>query len=489
MTCGAGDGSSAPVDPISLGGLPSAPLRLSPQRPDDVRRPPDHPKHPSTSQPTCIQLRDIQESDDKLTAQMLRKKEVYTTVTPIPGFIPRQLAIDILHSHSEVITLNPLVLDHKPIKAPRDAASDEYYSTWYEITERIQYIPGIGKMGSGKISFNGCFHDMPWGLQTHTYAPMNIDIRIKYKIDGNQPGFEPPQPPEIGMSGLGVPADGLYLREDIEIRCNITMVNFVKAQLKAASKEMVSRIIKKAELLDAGVLQAMITDGKLKTINPADRTSTGMSGAHSPLFNQRPEGSPRPESHSPTTPYQVPRPVSMQQFRPGSQGSYGAHQTQPSELYSQHSAPQTSFIAELPGNFYHPQQSSNNLQPPQPSPGLQNGDRDSMSQQSQFSPDPNSWRWSQGQPSPSQQSSRPTSMASSEASSGYASPALDHKGFSSELPTHPETQEEHRGDAHGKAVEAAQQQQQQHRVKGPQAYPAYGQAYAYNPADFAPLSR
>ncbi|KXH49462.1 hypothetical protein CSIM01_03750 [Colletotrichum simmondsii] len=421
---------------------------------------------------------------------MLRKKEVYTTVTPIPGFIPRQLAIDILHSHSEVITLNPLVLDHKPIKAPRDAASDEYYSTWYEITERIQYIPGIGKMGSGKISFNGCFHDMPWGLQTHTYAPMNIDIRIKYKIDGNQPGFEPPQPPEIGMSGLGVPADGLYLREDIEIRCNITMVNFVKAQLKAASKEMVSRIIKKAELLDAGVLQAMITDGKLKTINPADRTSTGMSGAHSPLFNQRPEGSPRPESHSPTTPYQVPRPVSMQQFRPGSQGSYGAHQNQPSELYSQHSAPQTSFIAELPGNFYHPQQSSNNLQPPQPSPGLQNGDRDSMSQQSQFSPDPNSWRWSQGQPSPSQQSSRPTSMASSEASSGYASPALDHKGFSSELPTHPETQEEHRGDAHGKAAEATQQQQQQqHRVKGPQAYPTYGQAYAYNPADYAPLSR
>ncbi|EEY16581.1 conserved hypothetical protein [Verticillium alfalfae VaMs.102] len=69
---------------------------------------------------------------------MLRKKEVYTTITPIPGFIPRQLAIDILHSHSEVITLNPLVIDHKPIQAPRDAASDEYYSTWYEITERMQ---------------------------------------------------------------------------------------------------------------------------------------------------------------------------------------------------------------------------------------------------------------------------------------------------------------------------------------------------------------
>ncbi|GKT47743.1 uncharacterized protein ColSpa_07924 [Colletotrichum spaethianum] len=401
---------------------------------------------------------------------MLRKKEVYTTVTPIPGFIPRQLAIDILHSHSE------------PIKAPRDAASDEYYSTWYEISQRIQYIPGIGKIGSGKISFNGCFHDMPWGLQTHTYAPMNIDIRIKYRIDGNQPGIEPPQPPEIGMSGLGVPADGLYLREDIEIRCNVTMVSFVKTQQKAASKEMVSRIIKKAELLDAGVLQAMIENGKLKTINPADRTTTGLSGLQSPTFpNHRPDGSPRPESYSPPNAYQIPRPVSMLN-RPASQGSYGHQYSHSADLQPPQNAPQTSFIAELPGNFYHPQQQhqqqSNNLQPPQPSPGL-HPDRDSMSQQSQLSPDPNSWRWSQGQHSPSQQSSRPTSMASSEGSSGFASPALDHKGFSSELPTHPETQEEHRGNPL-KAMEASQ-----HRVKGPQAY----QAYSYNPQDYAPLGR
>jgi hypothetical protein len=140
---------------------------------------------------------------------MLKKKEVYTTITPIPGFIPRQLAIDILHSHSEVITLNPLVLSHKPIPAPRDAASDEFYSTWYEITERIQYVPGLGKMGSGRISFNGCFHDMPWGLQTHIYAPMGVDLRNKYRIAGNQPGVESPEPPEIGLAELGIPSDGL----------------------------------------------------------------------------------------------------------------------------------------------------------------------------------------------------------------------------------------------------------------------------------------
>jgi hypothetical protein len=61
---------------------------------------------------------------------MLRKKEVYTNITPIPPQIPRQLAIDMLHSHGEIITLNPLVLDHTPIAAPRDTPADEYYSTW-----------------------------------------------------------------------------------------------------------------------------------------------------------------------------------------------------------------------------------------------------------------------------------------------------------------------------------------------------------------------
>ena len=208
---------------------------------------------------------------------MLRKKEVYTVITPIPGFIPRQLAIDILHAHSEVITLNPLVLEHKAIPPPRHAASDEYYSTWYEVTQRIQWIPGTGKMGSGKITFNGCFHNMPWGLQTHMYAPASVDLKNKYRIGGNQPGIEPPEHREMGLENLGAPKDGLYLREDIEVKCNITMIGFVTKELKAASKEMVSRIIKKAELLDAGVLQAMMQDGKLKTVNPNDRSEANWS--------------------------------------------------------------------------------------------------------------------------------------------------------------------------------------------------------------------
>lgn len=427
-------------------------------------------------------------------SSMLRKKEVYTIVTPIPGFIPRQLAIDILHSHSEVITLNPLVLDHKPIKAPQKAASDEYYSTWYEINQRIQYVPGLGRMGSGKISFNGCFHDMPWGLQTHIYAPMNVDLRNKYRIAGNQPGVEPPEQPEIGLASLGAPSDGLYLRDDVEIKCNVAVMSFVKTQMKAASKEMVSRIIKKAELLDAGVLHAMIEDGKLKTINPNDRTTTIPDAQLSPrpsptsLYHQPGSMSPPP------MPYQIPRPTSYQHHKSGTpvqnphwSAPYGGHQPPPPHLHPAHAelpgqqhvgglAQQThaagpnSFAVEMPGDFSYPQISPR-LQPPQPSPTY-NSDAAST-HSSRTSPQPaNDWRWSQSQAASHGNASRPTSV-SSEVSGGFQSPGLDHQGFASELSTHNETPEEHNANPDAlKRLDA----------KVPPAQRTYA---SYNPADYA----
>lgn len=402
----------------------------------------------------------------KESKMVLRKKEVYTVITPIPGFIPRQLAIDILHSHGEVITLNPLVLSFKPIKAPRDAPSDEFYSTWYEITERIQFIPGIGKMGSGIINFNGCFHDMPWGLQTHTYAPAGVDLRNKYRIGGNQPGIEPPEQPEIGMAKLGVPKEGLYLREDIEIRCNFAMVGFVKDQLKAASKEMVERIIKKAELLDAGILTAMIENGRLKTQNPMDRSSlisgypgsvsgASMSPPLSPTssFQQmRRESSPC----SPNLQYKPPRPLSyqpaptmyQQQQYPGHRpmSSMSARPGYPSGAQL---APPPPVIMELPGDMYHPPPQS------QPSPTSTAAGTD---------------RWSQSQSGVSQQSSRPTSYHSD--MGAYPSPGQDYGKYATELATHRETPEEYNASA-----------------PHPLAVPSNQNYAAYNPANYARMSR
>jgi hypothetical protein len=398
---------------------------------------------------------------------MLRKKEVYTQVTPIPIHIPRQLCIDILHSHGELITVNPLVLDYKAIKAPRDAEADEFYSTWYEITEKIQYVPGMGRFGAGKISFNGCFHDMPWGLQTHIYAPAGVDMRNKWRVCGNQPG----EPVEARELGIGAPADGLYLREDIEIRCNITLVSFVKSQMKAAAKAMVDRFIKKAELLDSGVLSAMMENGRLKTINPADRSDTLRPESARPQSAQYNHPlPPLPGSPGSSAAYQVPR-ISqsprLSQFPPPSPGHL-SH-------YSQGSAPPTaelqsqgSAIMELPGDYYH-QQSSPGLSNTHPHYSNAPRPESTASAYSDNSPSALNARWSDYQAS--QFSSRPTSVTSD--AGGIRSPGIEQKAFASELPAMQEKDEENNPD-HADALKKLEARDS-------------NVPYKYNPADYAQI--
>jgi hypothetical protein len=193
------------------------------------------------------------------------KRVLFTTITPLPPNIPRKLAIALLQNHKEMIELNPLVIDHHPIKAPKNAAADEFFAVWHEMTDRVQYVPGMGKLASSKVSYKGVFHDMPWGLQTHIYAPLGLDIRDKWQIRGNQPG----EPREVRELGDTAPHDGLYLKEEVDMTCPRMMVGFVKKNLVNAHAVLVDRLLRKAELLDAGVLQAMMEEGRLKTINPA----------------------------------------------------------------------------------------------------------------------------------------------------------------------------------------------------------------------------
>jgi hypothetical protein len=306
------------------------------------------------------------------------KKIVYTKITPLPSNVPRQLALDLLHSHEEMIKMNPLVTGVRTIETPRNAGNDEYFSNWYEITEIITWGFGLKK----KISFNGCFHDQPWGMQSHIFAPMNTDMRQTYRIGGNQPG----EPRETRELGVDTPLDGLYLREDVNITCQVPLTaGFIKKEMKESSAAMIERLRRKAELLDEGKLHAMFEDGKLKTAKP--------TGA--PTFNQQPMPSPGGTAASPSG-SGSPAPM----WSPDSRYSY---QAQPSPALDQKgfgryhdvaraesirsstymppyqqqgyqgppytqtgaeiaSAEQKNFVSELPGSYYQPQQ-QNSLYP------------------------------------------------------------------------------------------------------------------------------
>lgn len=188
----------------------------------------------------------------------------YTNIHPLPANIPRQLALDLLHSHEELIRLNQLVTDVKPVPAPANAEAEERDAEWYQVTESVPILPRMKK----RIVFKVCFYNQSWGVQSHQIMPGLIEMRDSHRIGGNEPGSgEPPEAREIGITK---PKEGLYIREDINVDLHVPFIGpFVKKTTQEALGQMIDRMKRKAELLDEGRLLAMFENGKLKTTKAA----------------------------------------------------------------------------------------------------------------------------------------------------------------------------------------------------------------------------
>lgn len=139
-----------------------------------------------------------------------------------------------------MIELNPLVLRHSRCDPAEAAPKEEHVCHWYEMTDQINYLPG--GMMKGEVTYKAAFHNLPHGLQTHVYAPAGLDLREKWTVCGNAPG-EPRVPVEMGSE---LPREGLYIREDVDMRCNIFLTGFVKKNLNKSHKVVVDRIVEKA---------------------------------------------------------------------------------------------------------------------------------------------------------------------------------------------------------------------------------------------------
>lgn len=171
----------------------------------------------------------------------------FTTVTPLPLYISRETIMSTLHSHKEMIELNPLVIHCEPCEPPPHAPADEHDCPWYEITDRISYLPG--GLLQGKVSYKASFGDRPRGLQTHVYAPMGLDIRSRWSICGNLPG----ENRDHGWSFTAdAPREGLFLKEEVEMDCLIFAGWFVRGTLEQSHSTLVDRMVTKGKEI-AGV--------------------------------------------------------------------------------------------------------------------------------------------------------------------------------------------------------------------------------------------
>ncbi|KAH7353433.1 hypothetical protein B0T11DRAFT_117674 [Plectosphaerella cucumerina] len=241
----------------------------------------------------------------------MSKRSTFTSITPLPPTISRATALTFLQDHLEMIDLNPLVKERHRIPVPAHASPDEQHCVWYSLTDEISYLPGA----SSAVSYTCAFHNLPGvGLQTHCYAPMGLDIRDRWSVGGTGPG-EKPEPRELG---LDLPAKGLYLREDVDIRCNLLMTAFVKKTLKKSHGALVDKLAAKAAALHASgtSLSSTSSNSPPASLTPSGTPSGSSTPSHTPRARSvdRPQAANRPPviagiTTSGFVPYHVPPPL------------------------------------------------------------------------------------------------------------------------------------------------------------------------------------
>jgi len=163
-------------------------------------------------------------------------RSIITSITPLSSGTSRAAAVAFLHDHVRMIRLNPLVIRLQKTTPPPDASADEYDCAWYEITDEISYLPG--GLYKGEVTYKACFNNLPNGIQTHTFAPAGLDLRGKWTVGGNEPG-EPREKLELGSEA---PREGLYVREDVDMRCNFLLAGFVKKNLTKSHKVVMDKL-------------------------------------------------------------------------------------------------------------------------------------------------------------------------------------------------------------------------------------------------------
>lgn len=169
--------------------------------------------------------------------------------------VSRKITLDTLQNHTEMIDLNPTHSSYTRIPPPASATPEEINCNWYRIIDRITMCPGLPQKS---ITFNSCFHNLSDGSQIHCYAPWGLFIKQKWSIGGNALG-EPARPIEIG---IGAPKSGLYIREDVELKCNFFAAKIIRRSLKYSLELLVSRLMLKAHPTEAPQLNNTIDNPK-----------------------------------------------------------------------------------------------------------------------------------------------------------------------------------------------------------------------------------
>ena len=185
-------------------------------------------------------------------ATMFRTTFHNNVTTPIPSDLNTSLLLALLHDHSYLITMQPIVTRHS-IRS-RDQASGEIT---YDIWENIDLLPfGLWKR---EIQFQAAFTDTDTGVVSTVEAPMGFVSSAEYVI---RPAGAKDSEGNDAVDGATAEEGGWVLEEKIESSCNVVFKWFVQGTMVPVRRKMHARILEKVREREVRRSVASAGDGR-----------------------------------------------------------------------------------------------------------------------------------------------------------------------------------------------------------------------------------
>ncbi|KAH0541861.1 hypothetical protein FGG08_003666 [Glutinoglossum americanum] len=170
-----------------------------------------------------------------------------TIETPLPPSTDPESVVRILHDHGAVVGLSPLVTSHKLVSSSGDTPSlsgtpdtpdtvtkDQTLarSSTYEVTESVPLLPG--GLWQTNTAFKAEFTDLPDGLRAVVHAPMGVEMVDIWSVGGGEG--------DPSGDGNGI----MRLKEEVELRCSVFLMPFVKLTMRGAHEVIHQRLVERA---------------------------------------------------------------------------------------------------------------------------------------------------------------------------------------------------------------------------------------------------
>ncbi|KAI9701361.1 MAG: hypothetical protein M1820_006452 [Bogoriella megaspora] len=163
----------------------------------------------------------------------LRSSFVVNQQTELPATATRDQILAMLHDHSLMITLNPLVLNHElasftPVPKFRDdtdATNPRTATHKYSITDKISYLPH--GLWDSNMTYTGWFANTADGLRTWVQAAAGVEVQGLWFV-------------REAMGGRG-----LVLEEEATVNCSSLLKPFVEGELRKSHEVLHKRFLER----------------------------------------------------------------------------------------------------------------------------------------------------------------------------------------------------------------------------------------------------